>query len=187
MSHTTYVQHTGYQVNIIHHEIMFQVTINNIVQYICQCRIRPPNRAGGNATRHGTDANSGDGWVGSLVVGDTLGAGPKVRSSIRRSNRLFEHRCRPAPYRAYRYNGRDPSNSDSARAPSLRAISVSTPFRCRSQTQPRSEAVAGRSYRIESVLRGLPPSAPTSNPTGFRLVILPDAEHRHYMYMYDYV
>ena len=48
------------------------------------------------------------------------------------------------------------------------------PFRCRSQTQPRSEAVAGRSYRIESVrraigLRGLPPSAPTSNPTGFRL------------------
>ena len=125
MSHTTYVKHTGYQVNIIHHEIMFQVTVNNIVQYICQCRIRPPNRAGGNATRHGTDANSGDGWVGSLVVGDTLGAGPKVRSSIRRSNRLFEHRCRPAPYRAYRYNGRDPSNSDSARAPSLRAISVS--------------------------------------------------------------
>ena len=61
-------------------EFMFQVTlINNIVQYICQCRIRPPNRAGDNATRHGTDANSGDGWVGSLVDGDTLGAGPKVR------------------------------------------------------------------------------------------------------------
>ena len=79
MSHTTYVKHTGYQVNIIHHEVMLQVTINDIVQYICQCRIRPPNRAGGNATRHGTDANSGDGWVGSLVAGDTLGAGPKVR------------------------------------------------------------------------------------------------------------
>ena len=43
------------------------------------------------------------------------------------------------------------------------------PFRCRSQTQPRSEAVAGRSYRIESVRRaiGLPPSAPTSNPTTY--------------------
>ena len=81
MSHTTNVKHTGYQVNIIHHEVMFQVTINDIVQYICQCRIRPPNRAGGNATRHGTDANSGDGWVGSCVDGVTFGAWSKSGAS----------------------------------------------------------------------------------------------------------
>ena len=78
MSHTTYVKHTGYQVNIIHHESHVPSNNNNIIQYICQCRIRPPNRAGGSATRHGTDTNSGDGWVGSLVTALPFGAGPKV-------------------------------------------------------------------------------------------------------------
>ena len=95
MSHTTYVKHTGYQVNIIHHEAMFQVTINDIVQYICQCRIRPPNRAGGNATRHGTDANSGDGWVGSLVVGVAFRSSVQKCQLHRHSNSVFEHRCWP--------------------------------------------------------------------------------------------
>ena len=99
MSHTTYVKHTGYQVNIIHHEVMFQVTINDIVQYICQCRIRPPNRAGGNATRHGTDANSGDGWVGSLLTALPSELGPKVEPA----QSAFEQRVRTPmlapPYR----------------------------------------------------------------------------------------
>ena len=34
-SHTTHVKHTGYQVNIYIMKVMFQVTIINIVQYIC--------------------------------------------------------------------------------------------------------------------------------------------------------
>ena len=79
-------------------KVMLQVTINNIIQYICQCRIRPPNRTGGNATRCGTDAISGDGWVGSCVDGGTLGAGPKVRAVERPA---FEQVVRtPMPTRA---------------------------------------------------------------------------------------
>ena len=167
MSHTTHVKHTGYQVNIIHHEIMFQVTINNIVQYICQCRIRPPNRAG-NTDLRGTDTISGDGCVGRLTAAVPLelvqkcGRASGVRTGC--SNTTADPR-RTAP---------------TAITAAIHRILIAhvrhriAPFRCRSQTQPRSEAVAGRSYRIESVrraigLRGLPPSAPTSNPTGFRL------------------
>ena len=43
----------------------------------------------------GTDANSGDGWVGSCVAALPSGAGPKVGQDTRHSNRVFEHRCWP--------------------------------------------------------------------------------------------
>ena len=63
-------------------KIMFQVTINNIIQYICQCRIRPPNRAGGKATYAEPTPTQGMGGWEAVLTALPFGARSKSASSI---------------------------------------------------------------------------------------------------------
>ena len=81
-------------------KIMFQVTINNIIQYICQCRIRPPNRAGGKATyAEPTPTQGMGGWEAALTA-CLKELGPKVEPA----QSAFEPRVRTPvlapPYRS---------------------------------------------------------------------------------------
>ena len=81
-------------------QVMFQVTIisniyNNTYANVV---IDPPNRAGGKATQRGTDANSGDGWVGKLIGG---GSFPELVQKVPAQS-AFEPRVR-RPMRAPPY------------------------------------------------------------------------------------
>ena len=98
MSHTTYVKHTGYQVNIIHHEN--HVTGNNkqynTIHMSVSYSTPKPHGWQRDPMRNRRHLR---GWVGGkLRNGGTLGAGPKVSSA---ELSAFEQAVRtPMPTRA---------------------------------------------------------------------------------------
>ena len=126
MSHTTHMKHTGYQVNIIHHES--HVTGNNkqynTIHMSVSYSTPKPHGWQRDPMRNRRHLR---GWVGGkLRNGGTLGAGPKVTSAeLSAFEQAVRTPCRPAPYRGYDSPSRDRANSVSTRAPSLGAISQS--------------------------------------------------------------
>ena len=112
-------------------KIMFQVTINNIIQYICQCRIRPPNRAGGKATYAEPTPTQGMGGWEAVLTACLKELGPKVEPA----QSAFEPRVRTPmlapPYRSYRLLARYTDG-----IPSVHVRARRTPFRCSHWLKP---------------------------------------------------
>ena len=114
------------------------------------------------------------GWVGGKLCWRRY-----LRSSVqkcqldRRSNSVFEHRCWP------RRTGRSGTtalyrrNSVGTRAQPPKPIPAHSRWPQTNESEPVYRPIGLRHERLPVRrlfgLRGLPPSAPTSNPTGFRL------------------